>query len=183
MTDTPEVTAAIEAGRSVLDPARIDPAHPGAVHNAELYVIRGVEGRTVGEAAPGPDDKALAAESPEIMVQEVEKQIARLERDLAEVVRHDPATGRPIGRLEGRTRANAERTLAVLRHTTLPYTKMRAAEIAAAKASIPTIADKLQAEKDHRDRVQARAEELALEAEAEEMAERIRKGARVQSFG
>lgn len=175
-------TAAIESGATVLDPAAIDPAHPGAVHNAELYVMRGVESSTNGEA-PGPDDEKLAAESPEIMIAEVEKQIARLERDLGEIVRHDPATGAPIGKLAGRQRADAERTLAVLRHTTLPYTKMRAAEIAAAKSALPSTADKLQAEADHRDRVQARAEELALEAEAKEMAERIRKAARSQSFG
>jgi hypothetical protein len=175
-------TAAIEAGATVLDPAAIDPAHPGAVHNAELYVMRGVESSTNGEA-PGPDDEKLAAESPEIMIAEVEKQIARLERDLGEIVRHDPATGQPIGKLIGRARDNAERQLAVLRHTTLPYTKMRAAEIAAAKAHLPTTGDKLQAEADHKDRVRARAEELALEAEAKEMAERIRKAARSQSFG
>jgi hypothetical protein len=41
----------------------------------------------------------------------------------------------------------------------------------------------LQAEADHRERVRARAEELALEAEAKEMAERIRKAARAQSLG
>lgn len=182
MTDTPEVTAAIEAGRTVLDPARIDPAHPGAIHNADLYVMRGVESSTNGEA-PGPDDETLAAESPEIMIAEVQKQIDRLERDLAEIVRHDPATGAPIGKLDGRSRANAERTLAVLKHTTLPYTKMRAAEIAAAKATLPTQADQLQAEKDHHDRVQARAEELALEAEAKELAERLRAARRTQSMG
>lgn len=171
-----------ENGATYLDPASIDPAHPGAVHNAELYVMRGIESSTNGEA-PGMDDEALAAESPAIMVAEVEKQITRLERELAEVASYDAATGQPIGKLTGRARDNAERQLAVLRHTTLPYTKMRAAEIAAAKANLPTTGDKLQAEADHKDRVRARAEELALEAEAKEMAERIRKAARSQSFG
>lgn len=182
MSDTHH-TAEIERGATILDPASIDPAHPGAVHNADLYVMRGVEGVANGEQAPGPDDQTLAAESPAIMVAEVEKQIERLERDLAEVAGYDAGTGQPIGKLIGRARDNAERTLAVLRHTTLPYTKMRAAEIAAAKTSIPTTGDKLQAEADHRERVRARAEELALEAEAKEMAERIRKAARSQSFG
>jgi len=168
---------------NMLDPASIDPAHPGAVHNAELYVRRGVEGIANGEQAPSMNDEALAAESPTIMVAEVEKQIARLERELAEVASYDAGTGQPIGKLTGRARDNAERTLFVLRNTTLPYTKMRAAEIAAAKAALPTTGDKLQAEADHRERVRARAEELALEAEAKEMAERIRKAARSQSFG
>ena len=177
-----EHTAEIERGATILDPASIDPAHPGAVHNADLYVMRGIESSTNGEA-PGMDDKALSAESPAIMVAEVEKQIERLERDLAEVASYDAATGQPIGKLAGRARDNAERTLAVLKHTTLPYTKMRAAEIAAAKAALPSTADKLHAEADHRERVRARAEELALEAEAKDMAERIRKAARSQSFG
>lgn len=178
-----EAAAAFEAGRMVLDPARIDPAHPGAVHNADLHVVRGVEGIANGEQAPGPDDETLAAEAPAVMVAEVEKQIARLERELAEVASYDAATGQPIGKLTGRARDNMERQLAVLRHTTLPYTKMRAAEIEAAKASLPTQADKLQAEAAKRERVRERAEELALEAEAKEMAERIRKAARSQSFG
>jgi hypothetical protein len=70
-----------------------------------------------------------------------------------------------------------------LRHSSLPYAHARAAQIAAAKAALPTQADKLQAEADRRAKVQARAEEIALEREAEAMAERIRKAARSQSFG
>jgi len=166
----------------ILDPASIDPQHPGAVHNADLYVMRGIETRTNG-AAPGPDDETLAAESPEGMVAEVERQVARLERDLAEVVRHDPVDGRPIGKLEGKARTDAERTLAVLKHTTLPYTKMRAAEIAAAKASLPTQADKLRTEAERVERIQARALEIAEEEEAKAMAARIKASRRPQSAG
>ena len=177
-----EHTAEIERGATILDPASIDPAHPGAVHNADLYVMRGIESSTNGEA-PGMDDEALAAESPAIMVAEVEGRIAKLEQQLRETVGFDPVSGEPVPLVRGRARENAERELAVLRHTSLPYTKMRAAEIEAAKASLPTTADKLQAEADHRERVRARAEELALEAEAKEMSERIRKAARAQSLG
>jgi len=177
-----EHTAEIERGATILDPASIDPAHPGAVHNADLYVMRGIESSTNGEA-PGMDDEALAATSPAIMVAEVEGRIAKLEQQLRETVGFDPVSGEPVPLVRGRARENAERELAVLRHTSLPYTRMRAAEIAAAKAALPSQADKLQAEQDRRARVQARAEELALEAEAKEMAERIRKAARSQSLG
>jgi len=177
-----EHTAEIERGATILDPASIDPAHPGAVHNADLYVMRGIESSTNGEA-PGMDDEALAATSPAIMVAEVEGRIAKLEQQLRETVGFDPVSGEPVPLVRGRARENAERELAVLRHTSLPYTKMRAAEIEAAKAALPTTADKLQAEQDHRERVRARAEELALEAEAKEMSERIRKAARAQSLG
>jgi len=175
-------TAEIEHGAMILDPAAIDPAHPGSIHNADLYVVRGVEGSARGEPAPGLDDEALAATSPAIMVAEVEGRIAKLEQQLRETVGFDPVSGEPVPLVRGRARENAERELAVLRHTSLPYTKMRAAEIEAAKAALPTTADKLQAEADHRDRVRARAEELALESEAKEMAERIRKAARAQSL-
>ena len=176
-------TAEIEHGAMILDPAAIDPAHPGSIHNADLYVVRGVEGSTNGEPSPGPDDEALEATSPALMVAEVEGRITKLEQQLATNTGFDPVSGEPIPLVRGRARENAERELSVLRHTSLPYTKMRAAEIAAAKAALPTTADKLQAEADHRERVRARAEELALEAEAKEMAERIRKAARSQSFG
>lgn len=166
----------------ILDPATIDPAHPGAVHNADLYVRRGVEGVVNGDPAPGMNDEALATTSPALMVAEVEGRIAQLEKQLATNTGFHPVTGEPVPLVQGRARENAERELATLRHTTLPYTKMRAAEIAEAKAALPTTADKLQAEKDHKERVRARAEELALEAEAKEMAERIRKAARTQSL-
>lgn len=174
----------IDTGRAFyLDPAAVDPAHPGAIHNGELYVRRGAEGVVRGEPSPGADDETLAAESPAVMVAEVEKQIARLERDLAEVAGYDPATGQPIGKLTGRARANAERTLAVMQHTTLPYTRIRAAEIEAAKATLPTQADKLAAEGARMERIKARALELAEEAEAEAMAERLRAAKRPQSVG
>jgi len=174
--------ADIPSNAMILDPASIDPQHPGSVHNADLYVMRGIESSTNGEA-PGMDDEALAATSPAIMVAEVEGRIAKLEQQLATNTGFNPATGEPVPLVQGRARENAERELAVLRHTSLPYTKMRAAEIAAAKAALPSTADKLHAEADHRERVRARAEELALEAEAKEMSERIRKAARAQSLG
>lgn len=182
MPDT-DHTAEIEHGAMILDPAAIDPAHPGSIHNADLYVVRGVEGSARGEPAPGLDDEALAATSPALMVAEVEGRIAKLEQQLATNTGFDSVSGEPIPLVRGRARENAERELAVLRHTSLPYTKMRAAEIAAAKAALPTQTDKLQAEQDRRARVQARAEELALEAEAKELAERLRASKRAQGMG
>lgn len=175
--------ADVPSGAMYLDPATIDPEHPGAIYNRDLYVMRGVDGIASGEQAPGMDDAALAAASPELMVAEVEGRIAQLERQLAATDGFDPISGNPVPVVQGTARVNAERELAVLKHSTLPYTKMRGAEIAAAKATLPTTADKLQAEADHKERVRARAEELALEAEAKELAERLRASKRAQSMG
>ena len=98
-----EHTAEIERGATILDPASIDPAHPGAVHNADLYVMRGIESSTNGEA-PGMDDEALAATSPAIMVAEVEGRIAKLEQQLRETVGFDPVSGEPVPLVRGRAR-------------------------------------------------------------------------------
>jgi len=174
--------ADIPSNAMILDPASIDPQHPGSVHNADLYVVRGIESSSDGES-PGADDEALAAESPALMVAEVEGRIAKLEQQLATNTGFDPVSGAPVPLVKGRARENAERELAVLRHTSLPYTKMRAAEIAAAKAALPTTADKLQAQADKEARINARALELADEEEAKVRAERIKAQRRAQSMG
>jgi len=113
----------------------------------------------------------------------VEGRIAKLEQQLATNTGFDPVSGAPVPLVKGRARENAERELAVLRHTSLPYTKMRAAEIAAAKAALPTTADKLQAQADKEARINARALELADEEEAKVRAERIKAQRRAQSMG
>lgn len=156
----------------------------GTPHGAELYKRRGVETQVIGEAAPPPNDEYIRAQSPELMVKEVTNRIARYERQLAESTgAFDPATGQPVPVLQGPRRNAMERELHTLRYSTLPYTQIQAAEIAKAQAALPTQADKLQAEAAKRDRIQSRALELAEEAEAKALAERLRKAARAQSAG
>lgn len=177
----------LDRGAFRMNPRNLPADHPDArIANDRthgLYVREGVEGLQNGEAAPPPSDEYLASQSPEIIVKQVESRVAKLEQQLAEHVGFDPVSGEPVPLLKGRARENADRELAQLKFSTLPFARIQAAEIARAKATLPTTADKLQAEADHRAKVQARAEELALEAEAKEMAERIRKAARAQSIG
>lgn len=177
-------TADIESGKAfVMEPRDIPADHPGAAHSADLYVRQGVTSEVHGDAPPPADAEYIASQSPALIVAQVEGRVAKLEQQLAENVGFDPVSGEPVPLLKGRARENVERELAQLKLSTLPFARIQAAEIERAKAALPTTADKLQAEADHRDRVQARAEELALEAEAKEMAERIRKATRAQSFG
>lgn len=185
MTDTHNThNGDVESGRAfVMEPRDLPAGHPDANLARDLYVRQGCEGVVNGEAAPAPSNEYLAAQSPELIVKQVESRVAKLEQQLAENVGFDPVSGEPVPLVKGRARENVERELAQLKHSTLPFARIQAAEVARAKASLPTQADKLQAEADHKDRVRARAEELALEAEAKEMAERIRKAARSQSFG
>lgn len=178
----------IESGRAFqMDPRDLPADHPSASiandRTGGLYVRQGVTSEQHGDAPPPADPEYIASQSPALIVAQVESRIAKLEQQLATNTGFHPTTGEPIPLVAGRARENAVRELAQLKHSTLPFARIQAAEIARAKAALPTQADKLQAEKDHRDRVQARAEELALEAEAEELAARIRKAARLQSMG
>ena len=173
----------IESGRAFrMDPRDIPADHPGAAHNADLYVREGVTSEQRGDAPPA-DAEYIASQSPALIVAQVESRVAKLEQQLAENVGFDPVSGDPVPLLKGRVRENAVRELAQLKHSTLPFAKIQAAEIERAKAALPTTADKLQAEADHRAKVQAKAEELALRAEAEELAARLRGARRSQSMG
>jgi hypothetical protein len=168
-------------GAMVFDPVT---ANDTEGRDLGIYKRRGVEGVMVGEAEPPPSPEYLAAQSPELIVKEITDRIERHERRLSETTgRFDPTTGEAIPVVQGKAREAVERELATLRYSSLPFAKAQAAEIAAAQAALPSQADKLQAEGERMERVRARAEELALEAEAKEMAERIRKAARAQSAG
>jgi hypothetical protein len=174
-------TANANSGAMLFDPVT---ANDAAGRDLGIYKRRGVEGVMVGESEPPPPPEYLAAQSPELIVKEITDRIERNERRLSETTgSFDPNTGQAIPVVQGKAREALERELATLRYSSLPFAHARAGEIAAAKASLPTTADKLQAEADHRERVRARAEELALESEAKEMAERIRKAARAQTVG
>lgn len=178
----------IESGRAFqMDPRDFPADHPSAnIANDRthgLYVRHGVTGVQNGEAPPPPSDEYLAGQSPEIIVKQVEDRVAKLEQQLATNTGFNPADGSPVPLLRGRARENAERELAQLKHSTLPFARIQAAEIARAKAALPTQADKLQAEKDKRDRISARALEIADERAAEQEAERILAARRTQSMG
>ena len=176
--------ADIESGRAfVMEPRDLPAGHPDAALARDLYVRQGVEGIQHGEAAPPPDAEYIAAQDPVMIVRQVEMRVAKLEQQLAENVGFDPVSGEPVPLVKGRARENAVRELTQLQHSTLPYARIQAAEIARAKAALPTQADKLRAEGERRERINARALELADEAEAKAIAERLRAAARSQTMG
>lgn len=148
-----------------------------------LYVREGVTGSQTGEAAPPPSDDYLAAQSPEMIVKQVEDRVSKLEQQLAASVGFDPVSGEPVPLVKGRARENVIRELAQLKHSTLPFARIQAADVARAKAALPTQADKLQAQADKEARINARALELADEEEAKVRAERIKAQRRAQSMG
>jgi len=180
-------SADIDPRATVMDPRDLPADHPDAriandrVHG--LYVRRGVEGVQNGEAPPLPSAEYIAAQSPEIIVKQVEDRVTKLEQQLAASVGFDPVSGEPVPLVKGRARENAERELAQLKHSTLPFARIQAAEVARAKAALPTQANKLQAEKDKRERINARALEIAEETLAKQEAERIIAARRTQSMG
>lgn len=176
-------SAGIDPRAFVMDPRDLPADHPDANLARDLYVRQGVEGVQNGEAPPLPSAEYIAAQSPEIIVKQVEDRVTKLEQQLATSVGFDPVSGEPVPLLKGRARENAERELAQLKHSTLPFARIQAAEVARAKAALPTTADKLQAEQDKRDRIAARALELADEAEAKAQAGRILASRRTQQMG
>lgn len=119
----------------------------------------------------GPNDTGAAMLAP------IEKDIAAKRAMLEEHNGFDPVTGRPNYRIaEGSRRREAiEFELSALEGHTLPLTKLRAEAADAYHASRPTQAQKLQAEIDRRNAREARARELADEAEAQQMANRLLK--------
>lgn len=174
----------IESGKAfVMEPRELPEGHPDANLARDLYTRQGVTGSQNGDAPPPADPEYIAAQNPALIVAEVEGRIAKLERQLATNTGFNPATGEPVPLVAGRARENAARELAQLKLSTLPYARIQAAEIARAKAALPTQADKLQAEQDKRARINARALEMADERAAEQEAERILASRRTQSMG
>jgi hypothetical protein len=168
-------------GAMVFDPVT---ANDTEGRDLGIYKRRGVEGVMVGEAEPPPSPEYLAAQSPELIVKEITDRIERHERRLSETTgRFDPTTGEAIPVVQGKARESVERELATLRYSSLPFAKAQAAEIAAAKAALPSQTDRLQAEADKRDRINARALEIAEETLAKQEAERIIASRRTQSMG
>ena len=176
--------ANIESGRSFqMDPRDLPADHPDANLARDLYVRQGVEGLQNGDAPPPADAEYIAAQDPVMIVRQVEMRVEKLTQQLAENVGFDSVTGDPVPLLKGRVRENAVRELAQLQHSTLPFARIQAAEVARAKAALPTQAERLQAEADaaaaKRKAALARADEL----EAEEEAKRILAARRRQTMG
>lgn len=167
----------------VMDPRDLPADHPDANLARTLYVKRGVSSVQHGETPPAPSAEFIAAQSPAIIIKQVEDRVSKLEQQLAASAGFDPVTGAPVPLLKDRVRENATRELAQLKHSTLPFARIQAAEIARAQAALPTQEDKLREEAAKRDRIQARALELADEAAAKELAERIKTQRRAQSMG
>ncbi|HJR10109.1 MAG TPA: hypothetical protein VJ823_01705 [Rhodanobacteraceae bacterium] len=187
MTDN-TTSGNIERGNTfTMEPRDLPADHPDAnIANDRangLHVREGVHGFQNGDASPPADAEYIAAQSPEIIVQQVELRVAKLERQLAETVGFDPVSGEPVPLLKGRARENADRELAQLKLSTLPFARIQAAEVARAKAALPTQADKLQAEADAAAAKHKRALERADELEAEEEAQRILTARRRQTMG
>lgn len=158
----------------ILDAAELPADHPADFATRQaIYTRRGVESQ-ISSASPAATDDWVSTQSPENMVKEVTSVIAAKEARLAATTGgFDPKTGEPAFLVTGRARESLEREIQQLTHTTLPYTKAQAAQIAARQAALPTQADRLQAEGDRRERIGARALEIAEEAEAKQQAERI----------
>jgi hypothetical protein len=128
------------------------------------------------ETAPhGMSAEALEAADPVQMVNDVRDRITSHQEKLAETDGFDKDTGTPVPRLTGHKRHAMELELASLIEHSLPWQESRAAEVAQWKAALPTVHEKLAAELAKRERVEARALELAEEEEAKQMSKRIAK--------
>lgn len=155
-------------------PVELSEDHPAdAETRARLYARKDVS-VTVQSVAPDPSDDWVSRQNPEAMVKEVTRQIAKLQTRLqATTGGFDPKTGEPELIVTGRDRRALERQLTNLQTATLPATVAQAAVIAKAQAALPTVEDRLREEGAKRERIAARALELAEEEEARQQAERI----------
>lgn len=135
------------------------------------------QARSFGTSGPvdhAARETALRAAVPEDMVRQVTKKMDVIEARLKELRGYDKA-GKPILTLtadDPRRRA-LEIELHNLKTRTLPYTKLQAERVAAAKAALPTATDKLRAQVEREQRIQNAAIAKAEELEVEERARRI----------
>lgn len=119
--------------------------------------------------------RSLEKTCPVDVVQQVERRITQIERRLEAADGFEPTTGRPAFHVpEGSDlRKKLEIELHFLRSQTLPLARQQAAEIAAAKAALPTPEERAAAEFERAARIEARARELVEELEAKQKAERL----------
>lgn len=134
---------------------------------------------TIGPQAPQHEAEVeaqrLANTCPVDMVNQVVRRIEQIEQRLADVASRDRVTGEPVYRVPegGSARRALEIELHQLKTNTLPMTRQRAAEVAAAKATLPTADDLAIVQIERRERIASRALELVEELEAKEQAERL----------
>ena len=104
----------------------------------------------------------------------LEREVERIRKELAEVLRFDPRTGEAIPKYTGEHRRAREIRLEHLERTELPVVRAIQAKAAAWRAeNVPTALQALSDEKARRDRVKERALGIADEREAQAMADRI----------
>lgn len=158
----------------VFDPAELsaDSAADGTTR-AELYTRQGVHS-VEHSSGPAPDTDWVSKQNPEDIVRQVTSKIGKLQSRLdTQAGGFHESTGQPKMLLEGRERVNAERELASLTHTSLPFAKATAADIARQQAALPSADDRLIAEGERKARIEARGLSIAEEREAEAVAERL----------
>jgi hypothetical protein len=140
-------------------------------------VFAATESRSFGTS--GPVDQAAREEAirlaiPADMIRQVTSKIDAIEGRLKEFRGYDKE-GKPILVLSAddpRRRA-LDIELHFLKNHTLPYTKLQAERVAAAKAALPTASDKLRTQVEREQRIQTAAVAKAEELEVEERARRI----------
>ena len=140
------------------------------VSGADFQVRRG---STLGP--PGPEQYTETQADPG-QVADLEREIARVKAELAEVVRHNAATGEPMMRHTGEARRGRELRLAHLEGVELPATKMWVAQAQAWRAeNVETPLQQLSREHSQREAIKTRAEEIINEKTAEAEANRLLK--------
>jgi hypothetical protein len=139
--------------------------------------IAATQSRSFGTPAPSDPaqtEESLRAAIPEDMIRQVTRKIEHLQQRLVEHRGFDNA-GEPIyvlGKNDHRRQAMEKELYFLMTHT-LPATQARAAHVAAAKAALPTPAQKLRAEVERKQRIRTAALAKAEDLEIEELAKRI----------
>ncbi|HVI58043.1 MAG TPA: hypothetical protein VM619_04095 [Luteimonas sp.] len=124
---------------------------------------------------PGAEPYFSAAAADPAQVADLEREVARMRAELAEVIRYDAQTGEPVYRYQGDARTTREKALYFKEAVQLPGVRKMVAAAAQWRADhVPTELEKLDAERQHKARVEARAQELVLEDDARALAERMK---------
>ncbi|WP_159016611.1 hypothetical protein [Cognatiluteimonas profundi] len=106
----------------------------------------------------------------------LEREAARIREELAEVTGYDPKTGEPIMRYTAQQRRARELRLEHLERMEIPA--LQALQAVASEwraANVPSTLQVLADEKERRDRLAERAQEIADEREAQALADRIQR--------
>lgn len=169
-----------ERYRRQKDGLQDDPLTDDAGKANSYREVPGVGGKSVwvrksSDAGPPKAEEyysASMADPGQVMM--LEREIAKLREELDRTAGFNPATGEPRYVHQGEARRLRELQLEHLENFELPAVRelQRVAAEWRAK-NVPTAEAKLLAEKERRETVRQRAEEIAAEREAQEQAERI----------